>query len=161
MQSKYKRVSYWFPLVKSLTKWLNEYTIDEVDEDGKPIRLFADVEDIYSGTKDKGRDFPCIEVLWESEVEISNNLPTTGVVTLYIDVCVDCNEDEPDKAYEAIDDLQCRILSILREWAPAARNETGVAPNVTIEGIVSDGDIYRPAATSRIVLTIEWRKVNG
>lgn len=64
MQSKYKRVSYWFPLVKSLTRWLNEYTIDEVDGDGNPIRLFDDVKGgIYAGTKDKGRDFPCIEVL--------------------------------------------------------------------------------------------------
>lgn len=155
------RLSYWYPLAKSLANYLNNQLSEKKDGMGTPIPLFDGV-DVYVGTKGKGRDYPCIEVTWESESNVSNSLPTVGEVSLWVDVCVEADDDEPEQAYVMQDELQSKIFDCLPKWPPVAREDTGIAPNVTIEEIVSDGDIYRPVSISRIVLSIEWRKAyNG
>lgn len=158
IQHKYRRMSYWWPLVKSLVAFLNaQKSEDEVDENGNPLPLFDGVA-IYAGSRGKGKDFPCIEIGYESEGDISAPVPNVGQAVITIDVCVEGSDEDPSVAYELQDELQGKILSRLPDWPRIARDEAGIAPNVTIDGIASDGDIYRPVAYSRIFLNVEWRK---
>lgn len=157
MLNKRKRVSYWWPLAQNLAAFFNTQMSDEVDEEGNLIPLFKDIN-VYNGTLGKGREFPFVEIGYESEGEIPNSVPRTGVVTLVVDIGVESDDEKPETAYILQDELQGKILSCIPEWPRKARDEIGIAPNVTIREIVSDGDIYRPTSLARIYLDIEWRK---
>lgn len=157
VNKKKRRISYWWPLAKSLAAFFNAQMSDEVDEDGNLIPLFEKAH-VYNGTLGKSREFPFVEIGYESEGEIPNSVPLTGVVTLTIDIGVESDDEKPETAYVLQDDLQGKVLSCIPEWPRIAREEIGIAPNVTIREIVSDGDIYRPTSLARIYIDIEWRK---
>jgi hypothetical protein len=144
-----KRITYWWPLAKSLAAFLNA----QQDEAGKNI--FEGVA-IYTGTKGTAKSYPCIEITYDGEQEISFTQPR-GNIDLWADIWLKSSSSDPADAYELQDAMQQKVFVVLMEWPEQILAELGIATKLTIKEVTSDGDLYRPSVGARIVLNIEWR----
>jgi hypothetical protein len=145
-----KRITYWWPLAKSLAAFLNE----QQNEAGK--KIFEGVA-IYTGTKGTAKSYPCIEVTYDGEQAISFT-QFQGNVDLWADLWLKSSSNDPAEAYDLQDAMQQKVLAVLIEWPAQILEKLGIATKLTIKEITSDGDLYRPSVGARIVLNIEWRK---
>lgn len=136
----------WWPIAKHLVDFLTR----------QPI--FADPWQVYSGSKGKAKEYPCVEVQWDQEAALSIHKSNEGSVTLWVDTWVSSEEVEPDAVYQQQYEVQKVILGSIRQWSDLLLKDLKIAAKIDCPGIASEGTITRPTFGCRIVLTIEWRK---
>lgn len=146
-----RRITFWWPLTNALVDFLNE----QKTEEGTP--LFDGVP-IYPGTKGTAKkDYPCIEISYDEEGRFDLATNYKGNTRLWVDVWVKSHSSAPADAFRLQDDLQERLLSCLVDWPDYIQEHLGVAAHISVDQIISDGEIYRPTMAARIVLNIDWR----
>ncbi len=141
----------WWPLANSLVEFLKNHK----DELGAPS--FEGVF-IYAGTKITGKVYPCIEITFDAE---SNPTGKRGLVNLWVDVCLKNNNSNPSEAYELMFKYQTEIMNLIFNyddgWPAAIKKDLGIATDIKISNVISDGDSQRPVCQCRMVLEIDWR----
>lgn len=141
---------YWWPLTESLVETMNQ----EVDKEGNIV--FKGIE-VYAGTKQAGKKYPCIEVTWDNESGISIHRPIQGEVVLWIDIALKTNSSKPSEHYELMYPLQLKVFKVLGKWNSVIKQKLQISPIIEVTDVISDGDIQRPTCVCRIVTNIKWR----
>lgn len=135
----------WYTLIKHL----RDYARLQPDLAGIEVR---------AGAKKPKDPYPCMEILWNDEAGISIYGTHKGELNVWIDLWVMSDDLDPMIAYETLSTLQNKVCQVLVRWSDALVDELGVAVNLTLVKAVSDGDVNRPLANSRMFIKINWRK---
>lgn len=136
---------FWWPIAKHLSDFL-------------ALRpAFAEWE-VYPGSKGSAKEYPCCEVQWDQEANLSVNNPNNGEITLWVDLWVLSDDVEPEDVYQQQHDAQTAIFNCLREWSDLLLKDLKIAAKIDCPGIASAGTITRPSFGCRMIITIDWRK---
>lgn len=136
----------WWPIAKHLSDFLA----------ARPA--FSDLWSVYPGSKGSAKEYPCIEVQWDQESDLSIHNARQGAITLWADIWVLADEVEPIDVYQQQYNAQMVIANCLQEWSDQLLNDLDLAAKIDCPGIASAGTITRPSFGCRMILTIEWRR---
>ncbi len=136
----------WWPIAKHFVDFLKT----------KPE--FSDSWQVYPGSKGKAKEYPCVEVQWDQEADISVHNSDRGSITLWVDTWIVSDDVEPDVVYQQQYDAQQVILNSLREWSDQLLDDLEISAKVDCPGIASEGTITRPSFGCRMIINIEWRR---
>ena len=141
---------YWWPLIKHLVEFLNhrKNKLDKLEFDGV---------DVYAGTKNSGKSYPCVEVTWDHEGNIDIYRSDKGNISLWIDIYLENDSEDPAAPYEILFQWQVKVLNALASWHEALKRDFRIAVKIDVPDILSDGDMQRPTCACRIITNIEWR----
>lgn len=132
----------WLPVMCTIENILKEST-------NPVLQAFA----IYQGTKGTAKSFPCCEILWDNEKNISlhNGGGNTGV---WIDLFVKRGNDRPDaEAYAELYAAQLEVMELLKSFPRRLLAEHGIATAADINQIMSDGAEFTTTFGSRLFFT--------
>lgn len=152
---------YWFKLAQRLRDFLKAYRY----EDGTPLFDYfvdSDVLKIRIGSGNTG-EYPAICILFGDEGQLMKQDKIIGSrVQLWIDIYVKgeaSNDiDYDDIGYRQEYMAEQELVTILREFQKDLMR-SGIATNIKIYDILSDGDTNLPVSVqNRIVLNIDVRE---
>lgn len=132
----------WLPVMCTIEKILKE-------SENPVLQAFS----IYQGTKGTAKEFPCCEILWDNEQNISlhNGGGNTGV---WIDLFVMRGNDRPDsEAYAELYAAQLEVLELLGTFPRKLLADYGIAAKPDIKQIMSDGAEFTTTFGSRLFFT--------
>lgn len=146
-------MSQWWPIAKHLTDHLAATTGLEPGH-------------VYAGPLGTAKPYPAIEVLWDDETDPSMHLDREGLVSLWIDCYVPVDDANPSAAFEAMYDIQTKIMASLKgdteagtePWHKIAGKALSLALTPMFPGIASQSKITRPSYQSRIVIAVTWKR---
>lgn len=145
-------VLVWWPIVEHITNFIKTY------KDDNNVLVFDGV-DVYAGSKNKAKNFPCIEVTFDQESGIDIYRSVKGDIGIWIDIGVLNSGDDPVEAYREIYPYQKNVLNSLHDWIEKINQDLKIAIKINNVEVVSDGDIQRPTVMSRLILNLNWRNV--
>lgn len=135
----------WWPIAKSLSDHLKTRSA---------LSGFA----IYAGTKGDSKTYPCIEIRWDDESAFFIHRSKEGTAVLWADVYVKLENVDPEAHYEQQYMAQVDIVDALLEWPGVLSTDVGLEAKIGIDGVVADGENFRPTFGSRMIIKIKWRK---
>lgn len=157
----------WYPLAEGLRDFLKSYTYD----DGRHLFEYLRSEDkelpIRVGAVNSG-EYPAIVILFGEESGM-NDRPKQqngALVQLWIDVYLSGSDgsteiDSSTELYKQMYNTEKELFIALEEYNNLMRKTLGIATNLQVTGILSDGDENIPVSMQhRIVIEIDWRKSN-
>ena len=137
----------WWPLLKHL----QAYAKLQPEMVGIDVRV---------GSKRPKDPHPCVELIWDDENAQNLFRTNKGEFTVWIDCWVKNSDKDPSAGYEDLCAMQEKICEVVVRWTDAVLEEMDTFVNVELNGIVSDGDSNRPLCGSRMVLKINWKRVD-
>ena len=157
----------WYPLAEGLRDFLKSYTYD----DGRHLFEYLRSEDkelpIRVGAVNSG-EYPAIVILFGEESGM-NDRPKQqngALVQLWIDIYLSGSDssteiDSSTELYKQMYNTEKELFIALEEYNNLMRKTLGIATNLQVIGILSDGDENIPVSMQhRIVIEIDWRKSN-
>ena len=157
----------WYPLAEGLRDFLKSYTYD----DGRHLFEYLRSEDkelqIRVGAVNSG-EYPAIVILFGEESGM-NDRPKQqngALVQLWIDIYLSGSDssteiDSSTELYKQMYNTEKELFIALEEYNNLMRKTLGIATNLQVTGILSDGDENIPVSMQhRIVIEIDWRKSN-
>lgn len=151
----------WYPIALRLRDFMANYKT----ESGKQaFDYLVDRQDlkIKVGTGNVG-EWPAIWILLGSEENINKQDKIIGaIIQLWIDIYVkgersDYNEYD-DILYKQAYQVEQDILTMLNEFTILLAKDFGIAANIVVPAIYSDGDENAPTNVQhRIIVNIGWR----
>ena len=157
----------WYPLAEGLRDFLKSYTYD----DGRHLFEYLRSEDkelpIRVGAVNSG-EYPAIVILFGEETGM-NDRPKQqngALVQLWIDIYLSGSDssteiDSSTDIYKQMYNVEKELFIALNEYNNLMRKTLGIATNLQVTGILSDGDENIPVSMQhRIVIEINWRKSN-
>ena len=157
----------WYPLAEGLRDFLKSYTYD----DGRHLFEYLRSEDkelpIRVGAVNSG-EYPAIVILFGEESGM-NDRPKQqngALVQLWIDIYLSGSDssteiDSSTELYKQMYNTEKELFIALAEYNNLMRKTLGIATNLQVTGILSDGDENIPVSMQhRIVIEINWRKSN-
>ena len=157
----------WYPLAEGLRDFLKNYTYS----DGRHLFEYLNIEDkelpIRVGSVNAG-EYPAIEILFGEETGMRDRPKTENgaLVQLWIDVYISGVDSSSDintstDIYKQMYNAEKELFIALNEYNNLIRKTLGIATNLQVTGILSDGDENIPVSMQhRIVIEINWRKSN-
>jgi hypothetical protein len=155
----------WYPLAEGLRDFLKSYTYD----DGRHLFEYLRSEDkelpIRVGAVNSG-EYPAIVILFGEESGM-NDRPKQqngALVQLWIDIYLSGSDssteiDSSTELYKQMYNTEKELFIALEEYNNLMRKTLGIATNLQVIGILSDGDENIPVSMQhRIVIEIDWRK---
>lgn len=150
----------WYNIGQKLVEFLGNYTYS----DGSHLfEYLTDRENlkIQLGTGNAG-EYPAIWVLFGEEMK-TENTRNGNVIQFWIDVYTtgEAVSETPidNMLYKQASQLENELATVLFEFDKILHKEYGIATNMKIRGVLSDGDENAPVVVQhRIVLDIEWYK---
>ena len=155
----------WYPLAEGLRDFLKSYTYD----DGRHLFEYLRSEDkelpIRVGAVNSG-EYPAIVILFGEETGM-NDRPKQqngALVQLWIDIYLSGSDssteiDSSTELYKQMYNTEKELFIALEEYNNLMRKTLGIATNLQVTGILSDGDENIPVSMQhRIVIEIDWRK---
>ena len=157
----------WYPLAEGLRDFLKSYTYD----DGRHLFEYLRSEDkelpIRVGAINAG-EYPAIDILFgeESGMNERPKQENGALVQLWIDIYLSGADISADinsstELYKLMYKTEKELFIALAEYNNLMRKTLGIATNLQVTGILSDGDENIPVSMQhRIVIEINWRKSN-
>lgn len=151
----------WYNIAIRLRDFLQTYRYN----DGRRLFEFmVNREDliIRVGTGNAG-EYPAIYIIFGDESDNEKQDKRVGAITqLWVDIYVKgtatSDIDYDDCLYRQLFEAEQEFLTVLRLFNKDLQRR-GIATNLKIQGILSDGDENAPVtAQNRIVIDIEWYK---
>lgn len=157
----------WYPLAEGLRDFLKSYTYN----DGRHLFEYLNTEDkellIRVGAVNSG-EYPAIVILFGEETGMNERPKTANgaLVQLWLDVYLSgadmsAEVNSSTELYKQMYNVEKELFIALDEYNNLMRRTLGIATNLQVTGILSDGDENIPVSMQhRIVIEIDWRKSN-
>lgn len=112
---------------------------------------------VYPGSKGTEKKYPCVEVQWHKEINLSIHRQKEGYITLWVDIWVNSDNVDFVEVYKQQFDAQNVIVNCLHEWSDLLLNDLNLSAKVECRKIAPEGATIQPAFGSRLTIIIKWR----
>lgn len=139
-------VTLWLPVIACMSDFFNA------------SGQFAPGTEIYPGSKAKAKQYPCVELKFDSESQLDIQGGNEGLVNVFVDCFTKSDEKEPVKGYELNYAMGLAVCDLLKQMPNEFKSKVGISAKIDIIDTKSDWEQQRPVFQTRTAVSIEWRK---